>query len=222
MLKINVITQLIVFMCLAVVINQLHIKVLLALLVIFSVVLIVKRNHQFINALKRFRWLFVVLMIIYTFNTPGEHIQGWPFYFNPTYEGVVAGLTQAVRISIILAMISLIMAANTKQQLVSGFYFILLPFKHIGLQADRFAARLWLTLHYVELQHASKNKESLMDKLRNMTTFKSEHTLTHAAQQTHADLSADIDEIAFMAPTFNLVDYLAIAGFVLITIKVML
>jgi energy-coupling factor transporter transmembrane protein EcfT len=222
MLKINVITQLIVFMCLAVVINQLHIKVLLALLVIFIIFLIFKRNHQFINALKRFRWLFVVLMIIYTFNTPGEHIQGWPFYLNPTYEGIVAGLTQAVRISIILAMISLIMAANTKQQLVSGFFFILLPFKHIGLQADRFAARLWLTLHYVEVQHDSKNKESLMDKLKHMTKFESEHTLAHAAHQTNVDLCADIDEIAFMAPTFNLVDYLAIAGLVLITIKVML
>jgi len=222
MLKINVITQLIVFMCLAVVINQLQIKVLLALLVIFIIFLIFKRHHQFINALKRFRWLFVVLMIIYTFNTPGEHIQGWPFYINPTYEGIVAGLTQAVRISLILAMISLIMAANTKQQLVSGFYFILLPFKNIGLQADRFAARLWLTLHYVELQHASKNKESLMDKLKHMTKFETEHTLAHAAQQENADLSADIDVIAFMAPTFNLVDCFAITGFILITIKVML
>jgi energy-coupling factor transporter transmembrane protein EcfT len=222
MLKINVITQLIVFMCLALVINQLHIKVLLALLVIFIIFLMFKRNHQFINALKRFRWLFVVLMIIYAFNTPGEHIQGWSFYLNPTYEGIVVGLTQAVRISIILAMISLIMAANTKQQLVSGFYFILLPFKHIGLQADRFAARLWLTLHYVELQHASKNKESLMDKLKHMTKFESEHTLANTAQQTNADLNADVDEIAFMAPTFNQIDYLVIAGLVLITNKVML
>jgi len=222
MLKINVITQLIVFMVFAIIINQLDLNVLLALLVIFSVILIFKTNHQFINALKRFRWLFMVLMIIYTFNTPGEHIQGWPFYLNPTNEGIVAGLTQAFRISLILAMISLIMAANTKQQLVSGFYFILLPFKHIGLQADRFAARLWLTLHYVELQHASKNKESLMDKLKQMTTFESAHTLTRATQQTNADLNADIDEIAFMAPRFNLVDYFAIAGFVLITIKVFL
>jgi energy-coupling factor transporter transmembrane protein EcfT len=105
MLKINVITQLIVFMCLAIVINQLHIKILLALLVIFIIFLIFKRHHQFINALKRFRWLFVVLMIIYTFNTPGEHIQGWPFYINPTYEGIVAGLTQAVRISLIQVFI---------------------------------------------------------------------------------------------------------------------
>jgi energy-coupling factor transport system permease protein len=222
MLKINVITQLIVFMCLAVVINQLHIKVLLMLLVIFIIFLIFKRNYQFINALKRFRWLFLVLMIIYTFNTPGEHIQDWPFYLHPTYEGVFAGLTQAVRISVILAIISLIMAANTKQQLVSGFYFILLPFKYIGLEADRFAARLWLTLHYVELQHASKNKQSLMDKLKHMSKFESEHTLAQVAQQTNADLSTDFDEIAFMAPTFNLVDYFAIAGFVLITIKVML
>lgn len=222
MLKINVITQLIVFMCLAVVINQLHIKVLLVLLVVFIIFLIFKRNHQFINALKRFRWLFVVLMIIYTFNTPGKHIQAWPFYLHPTYEGVFAGLTQAVRISVILAMISLIMAANTKQQLVSGFYFILLPFKYIGLEADRFAARLWLTLHYVELQHASKNKQSLMDKLKQMTKFESKHTLAQVAQQTNADLSTDINEIAFMAPTFNLVDYFAIAGFVLFTIKVML
>jgi energy-coupling factor transport system permease protein len=222
MLKINVITQLIFFMCLTVVINQLHIKVLLVLLVIFIIFLMFKRNHQFINTLKRFRWLFVVLMIIYAFNTPGEHIQDWPFYLHPTYEGVFAGLTQAVRISVILAMISLIMAANNKQQLVSGFYFILLPFKYIGLESDRFAARLWLTLHYVELQNASKNKQSLLDKLKHMTKFESEHTLAQVAQQTNADLSTDIDEIAFMAPKFNLVDYFAIAGFVLITIKVML
>ena len=211
------------FMIMAILINQLHLKVLFVLLTIFSVILIIKKNLLFINALKRFRWLFMVLMMIYVFNTPGEHLQGWPFYLNPTYEGVVAGVTQVMRISLILAMISWVMVANTKQQLVSGFYFILLSFKLIGLEADRFAARLWLTLNYVELQHQSKNKEAWMDKLKNMAKFESDYTLTQLQQQNNADLScADSDVIEFEMPRFLLLDYFAIGVLVLFVVRVMI
>jgi energy-coupling factor transporter transmembrane protein EcfT len=221
MLKINVITQLIIFMIIAILINQLNLKVLFVLLAIFSFILIIKKNHLFINSLMRFRWLFLVLMIIYVFNTPGEHLQGWSFYLNPTYEGIVAGLTQAMRISLILAMISWIMASNTKQQLVSGFYYMLLPFKPIGLEADRFAARLWLTLLYVELQQQSKNREAWMDKLKNITKFDSEYTSTHMQDNDRFSLSIiDTDVIDFVMPKFHLTDYLAFAVLLLIVARV--
>lgn len=208
MFNINVITQIIMFMVMAMVVNKLHLEALLILFFSIIVILILNRVNQFVNALKRFRWLFLVLMIIYTFNTPGEHIEGWTFNLSPTYEGIIAGLTQALRISVILVIISWIMAANTKQQIVSGFYFILSPFKFFGLETERFAARLWLTLHYVELQHTTANKKNLKNTLKSITQFKSAHEFIRKVDSRNIELNRyDVDEIEFMMPKFHLIDY---------------
>lgn len=228
MFRINVITQLILFILLAIVINQLKLMALLPILFILICFIALNKVERYINTLKRFKWLFLVLMIIYAFNTPGEHIHGWPFDITPTYEGVIAGISQAIRISAILAIISWIMAVNTKQQLVSGFYFILSPFKLLGLQTERFAARLWLTLHYVELQNVksqdkTNNNESLMVKLENISKFKFGYESKQMDNYTSANGGRNVlDVVEFVMPRFQIIDYLTMAGMVFFLIRVIL
>lgn len=223
MFRINVITQLVIFMLLAIAINQLKIMALLVIFFILIFFLGLNKVSRYINTLKRFKWLFLVLMVIYAFNTPGEHIHGWPHYYSPTYEGVVAGVSQAIRILVILAIISWIMAVNTKQQLVSGFYFILSPFKFFGLQVERFAARLWLTLYYVELQDQPKNKESLMVRLQTISKFKFDYELVQINKPASNDIGQNnLEVIEFKVPRFQFIDYMAMAGMVLFLIRVIL
>lgn len=96
------------------------------------------------------RWLLFFLVLIYAFNTPGEFIRDWPFYAAPTYEGIHAAAMQAGKILVMLAGLSILMATTPRDSLMTGFFALLTPLKILGLDPDRLAARLWLTLHYVD------------------------------------------------------------------------
>jgi hypothetical protein len=146
------------------------------------------------------------MIAIFAFNTPGEHLAGWPFAISPTYEGITAGFTQTLRIVVMLAAISLVLAFNTKQQLISGFYFIFSPLKIFGLAVERFATRLWLTLHYVELQRENKSPHDFFNRLKTMTTIDS--------NQENEEVS-----IIFAVPRFSWVDYVLIGFAVLLLSK---
>jgi energy-coupling factor transporter transmembrane protein EcfT len=198
MLKINVITQLLVFFILAILVNQTHLQMLIYIAAILGLALIVTKNNSFLRAIKRFKWLFLVMFIIFAFSTPGEHLAHWPLSISPTYEGLLAGCTQALRIMVMLTALSLVLACNTRQQLISGFYFLCLPLKYLGLEVERFAARLWLTLHYVETQPID-NKQGFLESLKNMSFA--------ATNETPHD---DVD-ISFTLPQFSLLDYVSIA-----------
>lgn len=163
MFKVNTKTQLITFFLFALLVNGWHIPNLLILIIILLARLVYVNNWHYFRLTYRLKWFYFVMFAIFAFNTPGEHIAAWPLSFKPSYEGVLMGLEQVLRIATILALLSLILMQNTKQQLISGIYFLLQPLSYVGLDIKRFAARLWLTLHYVDLQQSS-GKKLLMTK----------------------------------------------------------
>jgi energy-coupling factor transport system permease protein len=205
MFKINIITQLLSFFILAIIVNQLNLNTLLITLFIFTVVILLSKTQQFLRAIKRFKWFFLVMIVIFAFNTPGEHVAHWPFSLSPTYEGITAGFTQTLRIVVMLAALSLILASNTRQQLISGFYFLFSPLKYLGLEVERFAVRLWLTLHYVEVARDKNASQDFFSRLNEMTNLKS--------NQANDDVA-----IVFKVPQFSLADYLAIALLIIFVI----
>jgi energy-coupling factor transporter transmembrane protein EcfT len=150
MIKINTKTQFILFLTFALTLNMWNLKVMLAL-VCFLMLMNFKNSH-FYRLMKRLKWFYLVMFLIFLFNTPGEHIANWTFAFRPTYEGLERGLIQVLRIVLMLAIVSVMLLKNTKQQLISGLYFLMEPLSYVGIDIKRFAARLWLTLHYVEVQ----------------------------------------------------------------------
>ena len=202
MLKINVITQLLVFFMLAILVNQTHLPVLIYIaamlvLALSGMALSSMTSNQFFRSIKRLKWFFLVLIIIFAFNTPGEYVLTSSAFISPTYEGLIAGGTQALRIMAMLAALSLVLACNTRQQLISGFYFLFSPLNYLGLDVARFAARLWLTLHYVESQQ-EKDKQQFFSYLKNMSFAALNET-------THEDV-----DISFALPEFMLLDYVSI------------
>jgi energy-coupling factor transporter transmembrane protein EcfT len=198
MLKINVITQLLWFFVLAILVNQTHLPLLIYIAAMLALAINGMKINQFYRSIKCLKWFFLVLIIIFAFNTPGEHVLISSAIISPTYEGLIAGSTQALRIMVMLATLSLILACNTRQQLISGFYFLFSPLKYLGLEVERFAARLWLTLHYVETQQTD-NKQGFLESLKHMSP-----SLTNDA--THDDV-----DISFVLPEFSLLDNTLIA-----------
>lgn len=104
-----------------------------------------------LKILLRSRWLLLTLLLVYAFTTPGEYLRGWDAYA-PTYEGIRQGLLQAARLTMMLAGLAILLGTTPRTDMMAGIYRLIRPLRHVGVSVDRFTARLWLTMHYVELE----------------------------------------------------------------------
>lgn len=202
--KSNIITQLFIFFVFAVTLSLWKLNALLLLMLALFLVLSWFENKHFYRLMRRLKWFYLVMFIIFAFNTPGEHIVGWPFSISPTYEGLRLGTIQTLRIAVMLAALSLILVNNTKQQLISGFYFILAPLRHMGFDTERFAARLWLTLHYVELQQSNKGQQQ-------KSKLPSTKGLAERLNDIFTEMQDDDVAIKLESPALRWLDYVLIA-----------
>ena len=209
---INTITQLSSFLVFAVLMNRLNLTQVFIIFTVLILALFAIKATQFWCILKRMKWFFLVMLVIFAFNTPGQHIQGWDYLFSPTYEGLASGLLQVFRMLTLLAALSLIMAINTKQQLISGFYFMLLPLQSFGLEIERFAARLWLTLEYVE---SAQDLNKTLDKPQNFFEQLSQFGQTN---NTHLADSC----ITFKMPVFKIIDIAVLISLMLVSAYVLM
>jgi len=135
------------------------VKASLLLVLALLLTAIVLSKHRNYLMLLRMRWLFLSILLVYAFSTPGELVPLFPLSFAPTYDGLLQGAAQLARLLIALAMLNLLLHDSTKQDLIAGLYLCLLPFQYLGLNVSRFAARLMLTLHYVETIAEQKNQK---------------------------------------------------------------
>jgi hypothetical protein len=213
MLKINIVSQLLGLVIFATLLNQFNFVQLLISLIILCLLLLMARIQPFIKMLSRFKWLFLVMMLVFTFSTPGEHIGGWTGMFSPTYEGVSIGGTQVLRIIVMLAALSLILTNNSQEMLISGLYYVFSPLRLLKVDVERFVARLWLTLHYVETRQKNNINESVLASLKNLTQAKFHDTQT---SYPHDDVEVVIKPIVY-----TLLDFIAIIFYTFILISML-
>ncbi len=132
---------------------------LLPFMMFFIAMVFAFRTWAFFRAIRRMRWLFFSMLLIYAFGTPGELVPEFPASFAPTYEGVLLGAYQIEKLAIALAALSLLLTSSPREDMLLGLYMLVIPFKFLGFNVKRFAARLMLTLDYVE-ELAAKDKGS--------------------------------------------------------------
>jgi len=191
---------------LAVLIPHLKFSELLSLAFALSLALMHFRVRSFISTLLRMRWLFLSVLIIYAYTTPGEYISAWPIDLAPSYEGLRDGLYQIVRISLVLAGISLLMATSTRENLMAGIYTIIKPLRFLSVSPERFTARLYLTLQYID---KTKERGKLLDKeLSWQENFQ--------AYLRQADGVVAPDVVYLEMPRFGFVDGLCVVGFLML------
>lgn len=137
-----------------------------------SLLLMLRHPYQYLKVIRRSRWLLISLMLVYGFATPGElEIPAFGTY-GPTREGLLAGGMQVLRLIAVLASLTLLLVSTSRDRTLAGLYVLLLPFKCLGLDVDRFAARTWLTLNYVdnaehaEPKHIERWRDSLQGAMR--------------------------------------------------------
>lgn len=188
----------------ALALNLWSLNILLLLMLALVLLISYQKNKHYYQLMRRLKWFYLVMFIIFVFNTPGEHLINWPFKIKPTYEGLKMGLIQVLRIASVLALVSIILTRNTKQQLISGLYQIMKPLSFIGLDIERFSARLWLTLHYVEMQQVDTKATPIPN------------NLTESLDRIFAEDENDEVEIELERPKFTWIDGSAILGMLFI------
>jgi energy-coupling factor transporter transmembrane protein EcfT len=135
---------------LAVAIQFMAVRPLLILGFCLSLVVLAFWRTWLLRTLKRSRWLLAAMIVVYAYSTPGEYVRAWPMEFAPTYEGLQAGGLQAIRLLMMLAGLAVLIGSTRRELLLAGIYILLKPLSYLGMPVDRFAARLWLTMEYVE------------------------------------------------------------------------
>ena len=123
---------------------------------------------SFLRVVKSMKWLFISIFIIYAFGTPGEYIQHIPAVVAPTIEGCLLAIVQIAKLLIALAILSILFATSSKEQLMIGLHLLLSPLNLLGLNTNKFTARLLLTLDYVEELAAKEKFRFKFDQLDHM------------------------------------------------------
>ena len=120
-------------------------------ILLFFIIIIISFFTKFSipKVIFKLKFFLIITFLLYVFNTPGEYIALWP-YLSPSYEGLSLGLTQILRLLNSVAMITMMISFMSYQTLIETFYLIIKPFGTLGIDAKRFAVRLYLTMEYVK------------------------------------------------------------------------
>ena len=152
------------------------------------------------HMLRRMRWLWLSILLIMAFNTPGELLSFWPWQIAPTYEGLIQGATQIARLALMLMLIALMTSSLTRDDLLAGFYCMARPIGLLGLSAEKLATRLWLTINYIQqdmLKYQSKlAREQLLKEFIKLTS------------QSASSKDNRINRITISIAKFGVLDYL--------------
>ncbi len=185
---------------LGVVLNKLQLSILLFLITLILVLSLYRRIQTWPKMLWRMRWLFLSIILVYAVTTPGEYVGWLPLEFGMTYEGVQGGFLQSMRLATMLGAIALLTSATPKNELIAGFYCLLKPLKVFGLKPERFAARLSLTLQYLEeAQFLEKKRQT-----QNLRTLLKEIDISDAVMSVKKIPSQSIQ---LQLPEFSVLDY---------------
>ncbi len=98
----------------------------------------------------RTRWLLLVLFLGYAYSLPGEPALSWLGGASPTWEGLMRGGQQSLRLLVLLLWLDVLVLRLPTAALMAGVYTLLRPFSRLGLKVERIALRLGLTLRAIE------------------------------------------------------------------------
>ncbi|KPC52751.1 hypothetical protein WG78_12925 [Amantichitinum ursilacus] len=98
--------------------------------------------------LRRVRILLLAILIVYGYSTPGLYL--WSGWGAPTREGLMAGGVQALRLLAVLSALQWLLRGMDRNRLFAGLYILAAPLRALGINRERWALRLALTMDQAE------------------------------------------------------------------------
>lgn len=99
--------------------------------------------------LRQLRWLFLSILVLYLWFTPGEPLIPVLGALAPSQAGLAAGLERVLVLVLMVLTVNLLLVHYGPDALCGGIYWLLAPATRIGVPAERIALRLSLTLEAV-------------------------------------------------------------------------
>ncbi len=120
--------------------------ILVALLYLFELVRGMSTQlHNALKMLKRLRWLFLSILVVYLFFTPGILLLP-DVLWGPTQEGLTQGLLRIAVLVLIVATVNILIGSTEQAEFLSAVSWCLQPLSWLGLSHERLAVRISLTL----------------------------------------------------------------------------
>lgn len=110
----------------------------------------------------RTRWLFLVMIVAYAYSLPGSALLPALGQLSPTREGGLEGLQQAWRLAVLLLLLDGLVLRLPRAELLSGVYWLLRPFARLGLEPERVAVRLALTMEAMQRPGAWRDLRAML------------------------------------------------------------
>jgi len=98
--------------------------------------------------MRRMRWFFLSIFIIYAWMTPGQAAATIPDFeaWLPTIEGMISGTMRALSLSLILMAVNLLLRCTSRRQLIMAIYWLTVPLRLIGISPERISIRIALVI----------------------------------------------------------------------------
>ncbi len=111
--------------------------------------------------LKRMRWLFVSLAVVYLWFTPGDPLFPVLGAASPTIDGLRSGALRVGLLIVLVTAVNLLLQSTSREQLLVGLYWLARPLQWLGFSRERLAVRMVLVLETVpHLQSLLRNRKS--------------------------------------------------------------
>lgn len=103
---------------------------------------------RWLRLLARMKWLFLVMLLVYALNTPGQYIAD--LAYSPTYEGLGYGVTQMLYLVALTGWLLWMQLSTPKPEQILAIYQILVPLGVSRSLRAKIAVRCALALAYAE------------------------------------------------------------------------
>lgn len=132
-----------------------------------------------LQMLKRMKWLFLSLLVVYLWFTPGSPIISYIAGASPTWQGLQLGGLKIGSLIIIVLAVNLLVRPTSKEALISGLLWWMSPLRWFGVPYERFAVRIVLTFNmiaemqyeYELLRRSGENAENRISKVNDSSRF---------------------------------------------------
>lgn len=101
-----------------------------------------------LRMLKRLRWLFLSILGVYLFFTPGRLLVP-DLLWGPTYEGLWQGGHRIGVLMVLVAAVNLLISGTAREDFLSAVLWCLRPLAWLGFPHERLGVRIVLTLETV-------------------------------------------------------------------------
>jgi energy-coupling factor transporter transmembrane protein EcfT len=151
-------------------------EIALGFVLVFGVVLYRRLQSVELSTriIKRMRWLFLSILIVYLWFTPGEPILPLDSDLVPTLQGLQTGFLRVLSLILIIFAVNYFLSSIARHRLVEAIVWLLYPLNWLAIDTRQLALRIALTLELIPRvqQLVLDVKQHYVDARQNMEASK--------------------------------------------------